>query len=220
MKLSVLLVILLASILAQPSRAQRSDGFTCEKIKEKKVRTACISDREKANIAAKEKAVEDEKRAEIEKHKHAEIARIEAEKVAQKKELDDFVVASKKFLTKEFKDPFSVHYRDTYIIRDEKSMSILLCGSVNSKNSYGAYIGFKYFYVLWENNIPLKEWVQEENAKYKEILEARTYLASLYKDKTAGDAEREAKVWELKQYTEKCTPQSNQTQVKIPDSGI
>lgn len=48
-------------------------------------------------------------------------------------------------LTKDFKDPFSVKYRNLKV-----SNRGLYCGEINGKNSYGAYSGFKKFYASEE----------------------------------------------------------------------
>ena len=54
-----------------------------------------------------------------------------------------FVARAKAEATRQFKDPSSAQYRGLYI--SGKSMRVL-CGEVNAKNSYGAYIGFSRFY--------------------------------------------------------------------------
>src|SRR5471032_660438 len=55
----------------------------------------------------------------------------------------NFIVQAKQSLTQSFKDPSSVQYRSLYI-SDGRLMA--LCGEVNAKNSYGAYVGFRRFY--------------------------------------------------------------------------
>lgn len=66
------------------------------------------------------------------------------------KEIAGFTRKAKALLVANFKDPNSVQYRNLFV-----SMSTLgmpgnelpfLCGEVNAKNSYGAYIGFRLFY--------------------------------------------------------------------------
>ncbi|MGE3349483.1 MAG: hypothetical protein AB7I35_18800 [Ramlibacter sp.] len=55
-----------------------------------------------------------------------------------------FVKVAKENLTMDFKDPAGVQYRRTFIARIETG-ALILCGEVNSKNSYGAYVGFRGF---------------------------------------------------------------------------
>jgi len=55
----------------------------------------------------------------------------------------------KEFITKDFKDPDSAKFRDIIVVRKKKkdgTMSENVCGAVNGKNSYGAYVGYKVFY--------------------------------------------------------------------------
>jgi len=55
----------------------------------------------------------------------------------------NFLNYTKTALTKNFKDPSSAQYRSLYISGDSMPT---LCGEVNAKNSYGAYIGYRRFY--------------------------------------------------------------------------
>lgn len=54
-----------------------------------------------------------------------------------------FVQQAKTALTAEFKDPSSAQYRVLFL--SGEAMPVL-CGEVNAKNSYGAYVGFRRFY--------------------------------------------------------------------------
>lgn len=54
----------------------------------------------------------------------------------------DFVASAKSNLVRDFKDPGTVQWRNLFV--SEGNM-LALCGEVNAKNSYGAYIGFRRF---------------------------------------------------------------------------
>jgi len=56
---------------------------------------------------------------------------------------DDFVENAKKVVADRMKDPESVKFRNLKTIKDDGLR--LLCGDVNAKNSYGAYIGYAPF---------------------------------------------------------------------------
>jgi hypothetical protein len=53
------------------------------------------------------------------------------------------IEVAKKHLTYNFKDPGSAQYRNV-VVTDQKNV----CGEVNGKNAYGAYVGFRRFYVI------------------------------------------------------------------------
>lgn len=60
---------------------------------------------------------------------------------------DSFVAQAKAELTKNFKDPDSALFRNLAVYQglgDDKPLS--LCGEVNAKNSFGAYVGYVEFY--------------------------------------------------------------------------
>jgi hypothetical protein len=56
----------------------------------------------------------------------------------------EFVEQAKANLTHDFKDPQSAQFRDLFL--SEYRGLTFLCGDVNGKNGYGAYIGFLKFY--------------------------------------------------------------------------
>ncbi len=62
-----------------------------------------------------------------------------------------FVAEAKKRLTHDFKDPASAQYRDQFI---SEVAGTVLCGEVNAKNSYGAYVGFRRFYATASQLVP------------------------------------------------------------------
>lgn len=148
------LMIVIASASLAIASGTASAGFTCEQIKEKAVRKACIEDRsEKENSdAAKVKAELD--RAETEK------------KIAESKnrELDEFIKKAQIILTKDFKDPESAKFTDIVVV-DGYFRS--LCGYVNGKNSYGAYVGRKRFYISWQKSGEGEPdaWVESERGQ-------------------------------------------------------
>lgn len=74
---------------------------------------------------------------------------------AQDKGHAAFVAKAKAVVTKDFKDPEGARYRNLGVYRDTQGMQTL-CGEVNAKNSYGAYVGYRSFYVL-ETNVTFRE---------------------------------------------------------------
>jgi hypothetical protein len=55
-----------------------------------------------------------------------------------------FMEELKPRLARTFKDPDSVQWQNVYVIKGADN-NLGLCGEVNAKNSYGAYVGFKKF---------------------------------------------------------------------------
>lgn len=53
------------------------------------------------------------------------------------------IEATKTTLTENFKDPGSAQFRNLRVVKFQTGK--LVCGEVNAKNSYGAYVGFKPF---------------------------------------------------------------------------
>ncbi len=172
-------------------------AFSCEQIKDKSTRSACIADRtskEKEDLALKEKAAAEERQ-------RADAAAAESEKA---KELDEFVRKSKAALTKYFKDPAGAQFTDLVVSQD--AIQRALCGSVNGKNSYGAYVGAKRFYVTWMTalNGP-RTWTEFESTA--------EYRRSKYPSVLAKVAELEA--IEDKQFSSLCEQNASNTVVKI-----
>jgi hypothetical protein len=128
MKLAMTLVL-----AAWMSPAASASDFTCEKIKEKPVRISCIKDRD----ASAKKKLEDEAQ---------ETAALAATS-ARRAELEEFAAKAKALLTQSYKDPQGAQFRDLVVA--ESAASRTLCGSVNGRNSYGGYVGFKKFYVQY-----------------------------------------------------------------------
>ena len=59
---------------------------------------------------------------------------------------DPKIEAAKSRLAMKMKDPESVRFAD--VVSHESGNSSTVCGWVNAKNSFGAYVGFKPFYVM------------------------------------------------------------------------
>lgn len=54
-----------------------------------------------------------------------------------------YVAMSALYMAKNLKDPASAMFQDVYVVKI--GTSIIICGEVNSKNSYGGYSGFAAF---------------------------------------------------------------------------
>lgn len=79
---------------------------------------------------------------------------------AQSGKYDGFLRFAKDSLTRSFKDPSSVQYRGLFI--SGKPM-LVLCGEVNGKNSYGAYVGFRRFYATGK---PMLDSIESPSERY------------------------------------------------------
>jgi len=65
----------------------------------------------------------------------------------------EFAKWAKAQLERPLKDPGSVQYRDTHVFRELEGRGRYLCGEINPKNSYGAYVGFQRFWVGEDGDI-------------------------------------------------------------------
>ena len=158
--------ILAGLLLLSSAMSWAADGFTCEKIKEKALRASCVASR---NEAAQRTSAEN-------------IA-----KDAERAELEDFVGRAKTLLVRDYKDPQSAQFQDLVIATT--AVTRTLCGSVNAKNSYGGYVGFKRFSVQFFTdprvNISPSLWYEgesterEKNSRNPDVLEAALKLDSL-----------------------------------------
>lgn len=72
----------------------------------------------------------------------------------------NFVAQAKNALTADFKDPATAQYRNMFI---SGGTMPVLCGEVNAKNSYGAYVGFRRFYATGK---PMLNSVEKASADY------------------------------------------------------
>ncbi len=61
------------------------------------------------------------------------------------------LAAARSALTVSFKDPSSAQFRNERVYRLATG-GTAICGEVNGKNSFGAYIGFKHYYVRLNPN--------------------------------------------------------------------
>lgn len=102
-----------------------SVGKTSGEIEQVKVGTTLLGKEELRQAAAKNKAAREE-RDRIANGDHAE-----------------FVQRAKRSVSDQFKDPDSAKFRDLYLAN--KGLPTL-CGEVNAKNSYGAYVGYRGFF--------------------------------------------------------------------------
>jgi len=71
------------------------------------------------------------------------------DKSARNKCYENAIRQVKAKLIEDFKDPSSVQYRNVVVSEfervDGKGKGRMVCGEVNAKNSFGAYVGFKRF---------------------------------------------------------------------------
>lgn len=76
--------------------------------------------------------------------------KVDVEAQAKKKQDDIyrvFITKNKTALTSDFKDPSSAQWRGIVVSGNPiNERGWFLCGEVNAKNSYGAYIGFRRFF--------------------------------------------------------------------------
>lgn len=70
-----------------------------------------------------------------------------------------FIARAKRSLASGFKDPDSAQFRDLFISGDAMPV---LCGEVNAKNSYGAYVGFRRFYATGKESLNSVESAKED----------------------------------------------------------
>lgn len=54
-------------------------------------------------------------------------------------------------VSKGLKDPYSAQFSELYGVRTRKG-KVIICGTVNAKNSYGGYTGEKTFFIDTSNN--------------------------------------------------------------------
>jgi len=63
-------------------------------------------------------------------------------------EIAAFVSKAKSNITQGFKDPQSAQFKGLFV--GKNGAMLTLCGEVNAKNSYGAYVGFQKFFATSE----------------------------------------------------------------------
>lgn len=72
----------------------------------------------------------------------------------------DFVAKAKSDITSGFNDPSTVQWRNLFVSVTSDSKPPTLCGELNGKNAYGAYVGFKRFVA---NPDPLLQEIENVN---------------------------------------------------------
>lgn len=70
---------------------------------------------------------------------------------------------TKRLITKDFKDPESARFRSVQGYR-LSNRELAVCGEVNGRNSYGAYVGYKKFYIRIR---PMKEGLVLKAVKHE-----------------------------------------------------
>lgn len=61
---------------------------------------------------------------------------------------------AKNMIKSQLKDPYSAQFENIYIGKTENNLPVV-CGEVNAKNSYGAYVGRKKFYYFETSDKPM-----------------------------------------------------------------
>jgi hypothetical protein len=140
-------------------------AFSCEQIKDKATRSACIADRQ---LKEKEEA-EQSAKAKLD-------AELKSKADAELKRRADFVKSMQDLLTADFKDPMSAQFSELTAAEEPNK---ILCGKVNAKNSYGGYVGVRFFYVRIGYGMTEKRIVSPpKDASYQGIFEAEMKLAN------------------------------------------
>jgi hypothetical protein len=75
------------------------------------------------------------------------LAPVPAQSPAPSSQYTDFIAKAKANITSSMRDPSSVQWKGLFI---SKSGAQSLCGEINGKNAYGAYVGFRRFYATTE----------------------------------------------------------------------
>ena len=74
----------------------------------------------------------------------------QAKKVEEKRIADEdiaFIEKAKSLLLADFKDPYSAVFTNVTLHKKNQSDFPAVCGYVNGKNAYGAYVGERFFVV-------------------------------------------------------------------------
>lgn len=70
----------------------------------------------------------------------------------QTTDMESRLALVKQSVTYDMKDPSSADYRNIKVFNNTEVRKALVCGEVNSKNSFGAYVGFKRFIADYDAN--------------------------------------------------------------------
>lgn len=65
------------------------------------------------------------------------------------------IAAVKAEVESKLRDPFSAHWRNLRAFHNNDG-SVIVCGEVNAKNAYGAYVGFEGF-VHWNGSLTMPD---------------------------------------------------------------
>lgn len=77
-------------------------------------------------------------------------------------EVARLVAAGKAAIAENLKDPGSAQFRNLYLSSDKTGVLPVLCGELNAKNSYGAYIGYRRFYAVMIGEVKAMSGIAKE----------------------------------------------------------
>jgi hypothetical protein len=142
-----MLRLITAFLLATATESALAE-FSCEQISDGAVRASCIAERQQTS------------------------------KSAQVSQYQKFIADAKSVMTVNFKDPGSAQWRNLFIseIKNGDLTTWFLCGEVNAKNSYGAYIGFKAF-------IADSKYGHMQGEVTFDLISGKACVNSIYKEK-------------------------------------
>lgn len=84
-------------------------------------------------------------------------------------ESEKLIALAKADVAKEFKDPDSVNFRNMQVEKNPPTNGVIyVCGEINAKNGFGAYVGYERFYSRLEGqgaSVRAKYSVLQETAK-------------------------------------------------------
>lgn len=142
---NALLATIFAFALPSASMAAIEDLQKCTAVKIAKDRLTCF-DRFAAELHSQGQAnsLREREEAQAKVEQNRLVAETKASVMA---EVDRMKIK----LTESFKDPDSAQFRNVVAYGNANPLNIAaMCGAVNAKNSYGAYIGFKRFFLMGE----------------------------------------------------------------------
>lgn len=142
----------LGCALILSNAALAADYQACTSIKPAKDRLACFDRFAVAQTAEAEAAAVVAKQAADLK------AQQDAEATSQKTRVQAEVDRFKAALTERFKDPSSAQFKNVVAYGVAQPLRIsFMCGQVNAKNSYGAYIGYKRFFMIGTSTAQIED---------------------------------------------------------------
>lgn len=78
----------------------------------------------------------------------------------------DVIVSTKKALSDRMKDPDSIKFKNVFSSYTDKG-GYVACGQLNSKNSFGAYMGFKRF--IGNGKTTFIEGIDKSNPEFPKL---------------------------------------------------